>query len=55
MKIAFVGSRGVPALYSGFETAVTELGVRLVERGHEVVVYCRKGYGDESEPAYRGI
>jgi glycosyltransferase involved in cell wall biosynthesis len=55
MRIAMVGSRGVPALYSGFETAVTEIGVRLVERGHDVVVYCRKGYGDESEPEYKGI
>ena len=55
MRVAFVGLRGVPALYGGFETAVTEIGMRLVERGHEVIVYCRKGYGDESEPTYKGI
>ena len=55
MRIAMVGSRGVPALYSGFETAVTEIGVRLVERGHDVIVYCRNGYGDETEPEYKGI
>lgn len=55
LRIAFVGSRGVPALYSGFETAATEICQRLVERGHDVTVYCRKGYGDESEPTYRGI
>lgn len=55
MRIAFVGARGVPALYSGFETAVTEIGLRLAERGHDVTVYCRKGYGDESEPTYLGI
>ena len=41
MRIAMVGTRGVPARYGGFETAVEEVGKRLVERGHEVVVYCR--------------
>lgn len=41
MKIAMVGTRGVPARYGGFETAVEEIGQRLVARGHEVVVYCR--------------
>src|SRR5439155_955027 len=41
MKIAMVGTRGVPARYGGFETCVEEVGSRLVERGHEVVVYCR--------------
>lgn len=55
MKIAFTGARGVPALYSGFETALSEIGPRLVERGHEVTVYCRNGYGDASEPYYRGV
>lgn len=55
MRIAIAGCRGVPALYSGFETAATEIGARLVDRGHEVRVYCRRGYGDESEPTHRGI
>jgi glycosyltransferase involved in cell wall biosynthesis len=55
MRIAFVGCRGIPALYSGFETAATEICVRLVERGHDVTVYCRKGYGDELEPLYKGV
>lgn len=55
MKIAFAGTRGVPALYSGFETAATEICTRLVERGHDVTVYCRNGYGDESEPEYKGV
>jgi len=36
-----VGTRGVPARYGGFETAIQEIGSRLVERGHDVVVYCR--------------
>ncbi len=41
MRIAMLGTRGVPARYGGFETAVEEIGHRLVDRGHEVVVYCR--------------
>jgi glycosyltransferase involved in cell wall biosynthesis len=41
LRIAILGTRGVPARYGGFETAAEEIGRRLVERGHEVVVYCR--------------
>jgi glycosyltransferase involved in cell wall biosynthesis len=36
-----MGTRGVPAQYGGFETAVEEIGRRLVTRGYEVTVYCR--------------
>ena len=36
-----MGTRGVPASYGGFETAVEEIGRRLAARGHEVTVYCR--------------
>lgn len=45
LTIAMVGTRGVPAAYGGFETAVEEVGRRLAERGHDVVVYTR---GSES-------
>ena len=41
MRIALVGTRGVPARYGGFETCVEQVGLRLVKAGHEVVVYCR--------------
>ena len=41
MKIAIMGTRGVPASYGGFETAVEEIGKRLAARGYEVTVYCR--------------
>jgi glycosyltransferase involved in cell wall biosynthesis len=47
VKIALVGTRGVPARYGGFETCVEQVGLRLVKAGHEVVVYCRTA---ESEP-----
>jgi glycosyltransferase involved in cell wall biosynthesis len=41
MKIAMVGTRGIPARYSGFETAVEKLSEQFTAAGHEVVVYCR--------------
>ena len=41
MKIAILGTRGVPPSYGGFETFAAELGTRLVARGHELTVYCR--------------
>jgi glycosyltransferase involved in cell wall biosynthesis len=41
MRIALAGTRGVPASYSGFETAVEQIGSRLAARGHDVTVYCR--------------
>lgn len=50
MRIALVGTRGVPARYGGFETCVEEVGRRLVDRGHDVVVYCRKA-DDGAAPA----
>jgi len=42
MRIALIGTRGVPAHYGGFETAVEEVGRRRVARGHDVTVYCRR-------------
>jgi glycosyltransferase involved in cell wall biosynthesis len=51
LKIAILGTRGIPARYGGFETFAEELARRLVERGHEVAVYCRQKH---SEPRYVG-
>ncbi|MFT4233988.1 MAG: glycosyltransferase, partial [Microbacterium sp.] len=41
LHVAMIGTRGVPAAYGGFETAVEEVGRRLVENGHRVTVYTR--------------
>jgi len=46
MRIALVGTRGVPARYGGFETCIEEVGRRLAAAGHTVVVYCRRADGD---------
>ena len=39
MKIAILGTRGIPNYYSGFEQFAEFFSVYLVEQGHEVYVY----------------
>jgi len=39
MKIGIIGTRGIPNYYGGFEECAQQLAVRLVARGHQVVVY----------------
>ncbi|WP_114559661.1 DUF1972 domain-containing protein [Desertihabitans aurantiacus] len=55
MRIAMIGTRGVPARYGGFETAVEEIGARLVAGGHEVRVFCRPVPGESQPATYRGM
>src|SRR5450432_3315406 len=52
MRIALLGTRGIPAGYGGFETFAEEISTRLVARGHEVTVYCRQPF---PQPRYRGV
>ena len=55
LDIAMLGTRGVPARYSGFETCVEELGARLAARGHAVTVYCRVPHVMYPGTTYRGM
>ena len=55
MRIAFIGSKGIPAIFGGIERYVEEVAQRLVERGHHVTVYCRKNYTKNHLSTYRGI
>jgi len=57
LRIAMLGTRGVPARYGGFETAIEEIGRRLAARGHDVTVYCRHSNGnpDEDPREYLGM
>jgi glycosyltransferase involved in cell wall biosynthesis len=55
MRIAMLGTRGVPAAYSGFETCVEQVGKRLAARGHEVIVYCRPAYVKTTATEYLGM
>jgi len=54
-SIAFLGSRGVPARYSGFEVVVEELGKRLAARGHDVTVYNRLPHFGPPQPVWEGM
>lgn len=55
MKIAILGTRGIPANYGGFETFAEQLGTRLAARGNEVTVYGRKHYSTTKSPTYNGV
>jgi glycosyltransferase involved in cell wall biosynthesis len=55
MRIAILGTRGIPARFGGSETAVEEIGYRLAQRGHEVTVYCRKHNSYISDIMYKGM
>ncbi|MEA2299266.1 MAG: hypothetical protein QOF77_2202 [Solirubrobacteraceae bacterium] len=54
MKLAILGTRGIPASYSGFETAAEQIAGRLCDRGHEVHVYCRPHVVDPRLTEWRG-
>src|SRR3954470_3031517 len=54
MRVAILGTRGIPAAYSGFETAAEQLARRLSDRGHEVVVYCRPHVVDKRLKQWKG-
>jgi glycosyltransferase involved in cell wall biosynthesis len=55
MKIAFIGQKGIPALYGGVERHVEELSVHLVRRGHDVTVYTRPYFTHPSRKSFRGV
>lgn len=54
MKIALLGTRGIPAAYGGFETLAEELSARLAARGHDVTVYARPAGVLERRQTHRG-
>jgi glycosyltransferase involved in cell wall biosynthesis len=45
--VAFCGTRGIPANYGGFETAVDEISARFVREGINVEIFCRKSCTNE--------
>jgi glycosyltransferase involved in cell wall biosynthesis len=53
VKISVLGTRGVPANYSGLETAVERIGERLARKGYEIVVYCRRHNVTIEEDTYK--
>ena len=55
LNIAIIGTRGIPANYGGFETFAQELSARLVQRGHDVSVYCRRHFFRHDRSEFRGV
>ena len=55
MRIAILGTRGIPASYGGFETFAEHLSTRLVARGHDVTVYCRSHYVSPRQLEFHGV
>ncbi|MDX6405885.1 MAG: hypothetical protein QOH70_3340 [Blastocatellia bacterium] len=55
MRIAILGTRGIPANYGGFETFAEHLSTRLAARGHDVTVYCRAHYVSPRELEFQGV
>jgi glycosyltransferase involved in cell wall biosynthesis len=55
VRVAILGTRGIPAAYGGFETLAEELSVRLAARGHDVTVYARRGGVLEETASFRGV
>jgi glycosyltransferase involved in cell wall biosynthesis len=54
MRLAILGTRGIPARYGGFETLAEELSARLASRGHDVTVYTRARYAEPGLSSHRG-
>lgn len=54
-RIAFLGARGVPARYGGFETFVEEIGARLVQRDIDVTVFCEGTRKEAGLDEHRGM
>jgi glycosyltransferase involved in cell wall biosynthesis len=44
MKIAIVGTRGIPNKYGGFERFAEQISSRFTDHGHQVTVYCRRAF-----------
>ena len=54
MKIAIIGTRGIPNQYGGFEAFAAQLAPEMVSRGHEVRVYCSSTH-PLKDPAWKGV
>lgn len=54
MKIAIIGTRGIPNSYGGFEQFAEYLSVGLVNRGHSVTVY-NVHFHEYNQSEFRGV
>ena len=54
MKIAILGTRGIPNNYGGFEQFAEHLSVRLAELGHEIIVF-NPSFHPYKEKTYKNV
>lgn len=54
LKIAFVGLRGIPAVYGGVDRVVEQIAQGLTGLGHRVTVYCWSNIYRERPAEYKG-
>ena len=54
MKIAILGTRGIPNNYGGFEQCAEFLSIGLVKKGHKVTVYS-PSFHPFNEQFYKGV
>jgi glycosyltransferase involved in cell wall biosynthesis len=55
LRVAIMGTKGIPASYGGFETFAEQLSVRLVERGHQVTVYAEADGPAPADAFHQGV
>lgn len=54
MRLAILGTRGIPARYGGFETFAEKLTTGLIHHGFDVTVFCESGETASPE-AFHGV
>ena len=54
MKIAILGTRGIPNNYGGFEQCAEYLSLGLVEKGHAVTIYS-PSFHPYTKKSYKGV
>jgi glycosyltransferase involved in cell wall biosynthesis len=55
MKIAIIGIRGIPFVYSGFEAFAEQFSQKFSQKGHKITVYCRSNYFSKKNSTYKNI
>lgn len=55
MRIAIIGSKGIPARAGGIERHVEELAIRLAKRGFDVTAYTRPWYTGTRKTSHQGV
>jgi len=54
-KIAILGSKGIPASYSGFETSIEETATRIIKSNFDVTVFCRSNHYKNKLSSYKNV